>query len=62
MESTTVLFAVIWAVVCYRMAERRHRDPTLAVIAGLLFGIFAVVYYLIVGDKNKVKKTRKGKK
>lgn len=62
MESTTVLFAVIWATVCYRMAESRHRDPTLAVIAGLLFGVFAVVYYLIVGDKNKVKKTRKGKK
>ncbi len=59
MESTTILFTLVWAVVCYKMAENRHRDPALGVIAGLLFGIFAVAYYAIVGDKNKKKKRTK---
>lgn len=61
---TTILFTLLWAAVCYKMAQNRHRDPVLGVIGGLLFGLFAVLYYAIVGDKNNpnFKRTKKGSK
>lgn len=46
------LIAILWEYICYRMAEKRHRDTTLAVILGALFGVFAVIGYAIAGDKN----------
>lgn len=48
-----ILFAVLWGYVCYRMAEKRHRDATLGAILGACFGILAVIGYAIAGDKNE---------
>ena len=48
----TVLIAVLWGYVCYRMAEKRHRDPVYGAVFGALFGIFAVIGYWIAGDKT----------
>jgi membrane associated rhomboid family serine protease len=39
---------VIWAVVCYRMAKKKGREPGVAAMLGLLFGIFAVIGYAAV--------------
>ena len=48
----TLLVSFLWGYVCYRMAEKRHRDPILGAVLGALFGIFAVVGYAIAGDKT----------
>jgi predicted permease len=47
----TLLVAFLWGYICYRMAEKRNRDTTLAAVLGALFGIFAVIGYAIAGDK-----------
>lgn len=52
MELLTILFCILWAYVCYKMAETRHRDTTLAAILGAIFGLFAVLGYAIAGDKR----------
>lgn len=47
-----VLVAALWGYLCFRMAEKRNRDTTLAAILGALFGVFAVIGYAIAGDKT----------
>lgn len=46
------LVAFLWGYICYRMAEQRGRDTTIAAVLGALFGVFAVIGYAIAGDKN----------
>ena len=56
METVTAL--AIWiglALLCMYMAEQRGRDKALGLIAGLFLGVFAVAYYLIVGDSQQLK-------
>lgn len=48
----TLLVAILWGYICYRMAESRGRDVVIGAILGALFGIFAVIGYAIAGDKN----------
>ena len=48
----TLLFAVLWGYLCYRMAEKRGRDTTLGAILGALFGVFAIIGYAIAGNKK----------
>ena len=48
----TLLVAFLWGYICYRMAEKRNRDTTLAAVLGALFGVFAVIDYAIAGDKK----------
>lgn len=48
----SIMFAVLWGYICYGMAEKRHRDTTLAAILGACFGILAVIGYAIAGDKE----------
>ena len=48
----SLLVAALWGYICYRMAEKRNRDTTLAAILGALFGVFAVAGYAIAGNKN----------
>lgn len=48
----TLLIAVLWGYICYKMAEKRHRDTILAALLGALFGLFAVIGYAIAGDKT----------
>ena len=47
----TLLMATLWGYICYKMAEKRHRDTFIAAILGALFGLFAVIGYAIVGEK-----------
>lgn len=49
----TIIFAVLWGYIYYRMAEKRHRDTILAAILGACFGVLAVIGYAIVGNKEK---------
>ena len=46
-----ILTCIVWGQICYKMAEKRHRNTTLAAFLGMLFGIFAVIGYAIAGDK-----------
>ena len=48
----TILIDILWGYICYRMAEDRGRDTTLAAVLGALFGLLAVIGYAIAGDKN----------
>lgn len=48
----SIMFSILWGYICYRMAEKRHRDTTLGAILGACFGIFAVIGYAIAGDKE----------
>lgn len=48
----SILVAILWGYICYKMAEKRGRDTFLAAILGALFGIFAVIGYAIAGDKK----------
>ena len=49
----TLLVAFLWGYICYRMAEKRGRDVTIAAVLGALFGVFAVIGYAIAGDKQR---------
>jgi len=40
---------------CYRIAERNGRSKGLAIFMGLLFGIFAVIIYAIIGKTKELK-------
>lgn len=48
----TTLVCILWGYICFKMAEKRNRDTTLAAIIGALFGIFAVIGYAIAGYKT----------
>lgn len=46
---------IIWVgcvIACYYLAKDKNRNTTTAAICGLLFGVFAVIYYLCVGRKE----------
>jgi hypothetical protein len=49
-EALVVACWILWSVLCYNLATQKHRNGALAIIAGLVFGIFAVLYYATVGD------------
>lgn len=42
--------AIVFSVICASMAQRRGRSVGLAIFGGFIFGLFAVIYYLIAGD------------
>lgn len=45
---------VVWLLCgwgCYKIAENNGRDKTLAAVLGVLFGLFAVLGYVIAGKK-----------
>jgi hypothetical protein len=43
---------LVWAFICYKMAEKRNRNPLLGAVSGALFGIFSVIYYAMAGTKE----------
>lgn len=49
----TLLIWVLMALWCKNIAEKNHRDTTIAVILGVLFGIFAVLGYYVAGEKTE---------
>lgn len=54
-----MLTLIFWAACvagCYFLAKSQGRDTTIAAVLGLLFTVFALVGYLIAGDKNDFRK------
>lgn len=54
----TVLTLTTWiglGLICMVMAEKRGRNKTLGFVAGLFFGVFAILYYWAVGDTQEMK-------
>ena len=47
-----ILFTLLWILICHKLATDNGRDKNWAILMGLLFGIFAVFTYLIIGKKN----------
>jgi hypothetical protein len=46
---------IIWLLcgfVCYMIAQKNGRNEWLGAVLGCLFGIFAIIGYLIAGKKN----------
>ena len=50
---TWLVFTTVWTLVCYNMAKYQGRDTGMAIAGGLIFGVFSVIYYLIVGNVKK---------
>lgn len=42
---------LLFGAVCYFIAKEKNRDTTVAAIMGCLFGIFALIYYIVVDKK-----------
>lgn len=50
-----VISLIIWVIcafACYKIAEEQNRNTTVAAILGVLFGILAILGYLIAGKKK----------
>lgn len=41
-------FWIIWPVICYNLAVGKNRNTGMAIFAGIVFGLFAVLYYATV--------------
>jgi len=51
----TIIKILVWILcgfVCYKIAEKNGRNKTTAAIVGAIFGLFAILGYLIAGKKN----------
>lgn len=49
-----LLTLIVWAACafgCYKIAEKNDRDTTVAAVMGVLFGVFAILGYVIAGKK-----------
>lgn len=55
---TYLLFWLLSALICMSLAKTRGRSEAVGFLCGLIFGIFAIMYYLIAGDtvEQRVKK------
>ena len=45
--------AVLWAAICYFIAKRKDRNKEWAFFIGLIFGFFALIYYLTCEEGDK---------
>ena len=61
MEAGYVFFAIICGAFCAYIGNRNGRNEWLAAVLGLVFGLLAVIGYLIVGktDEKKAEDFRK---
>ena len=48
--SFLIQFLCSWG--CYKLALKQSRNTTLASVLGFAFGIFAIIGYLIAGNKK----------
>jgi hypothetical protein len=51
-----MVLLIIWALFMVSgalMADARGRSVVLGALAGFFFGIFAIIYYFIVGDSEE---------
>jgi hypothetical protein len=49
---TAIIIWILFGAVCYFLAKEKNRDTTVAAIMGCLFGVFALIYYLVVDKKS----------
>ena len=47
-----IFFHIFFGWVCYKLAEKQGRNEILGAILGVLFNIFAMIGYLIIGHKR----------
>lgn len=48
-------FIICWLLfggVCYLLAKEKNRNTAVAAIMGCLFGIFALIYYIVVDKQD----------
>jgi len=57
----SIVIAALMGYWCYRIAQKNGRSPVLAMFMGLLFGIFSVLIYYLIGP-TKTKKLEIAKK
>jgi O-antigen ligase len=53
-----IISLIIWAGLaywCYKIAEKNGRSTGLAIFMGLLFGLFAVIVYALMGKTPMLK-------
>ena len=43
-----LIFWLIFAFACFMLAKKKNRNEWLAAFMGFVFGIFALIYYLVV--------------
>lgn len=51
-----IISLIVWALcalACYKIAEKNHRDTTIAAIMGFIFGILAIVVYALIGEPKQ---------
>ena len=51
----SLIIGVICGLICRSMAEKRGRDKNVGLLLGFLFGIWAILGYLIAGDTSEKK-------
>ena len=44
--------AAITTYFCYKLAKDKNRNEFIAIILGIYFGIFALIYYLFIKEKT----------
>jgi len=49
-----VILWLIFGAICYLLAEKKGRDKRIGFLAGILFGVFALIYYLLVSEPGKI--------
>lgn len=49
---TALFIWLCFAVICFLIAKEKNRNGTTAFFCGLFFGIFALIYYIIVDKKE----------
>lgn len=47
-----LLIPAVITYFCYKIAKDKNRNEFIAIILGIYFGIFALIYYLCVKEKD----------
>ena len=51
-----ILCWALWPIITYHLARNKGYNTTMAIVWGIVFGLFAVVVYAVVGAKTPVDK------
>lgn len=52
MEFLSIIIWILCGVGCMKLAENKNRNQGLAFVMGCLFGVFALVFYLLIGNSK----------
>lgn len=58
MDNLVIIIFITWCVcgyLCVVLAESRGRNGWGGCLGGLIFGFWAIIYYLIVGDNTEMR-------